>query len=136
MGQKVNPIGMRVGVNKEWESKWFADKKNFANFILEDNNIRDFIENNYKNCSISKACVSSVRLYRVHTQSVMPSLGFATATNAVAPTIHATADTRFSNKLVHMISPSLFGEVTYSCTSVFLKPSSIKGVKNATTDAA
>ena len=57
MGQKVNPIGMRVGVNRDWESKWFADKKNFANFILEDNNIREFIENNYKNCSISKTII-------------------------------------------------------------------------------
>ena len=57
MGQKVNPIGMRVGVNKDWESKWFADKKNFASYILEDNKIREFIENNYKNCSISKTII-------------------------------------------------------------------------------
>ena len=57
MGQKVNPIGMRVGVNKEWESKWFADKKNFAKNILEDNNIREEIEKNYKNCSISKILI-------------------------------------------------------------------------------
>ena len=51
MGQKVNPIGMRVGVNKDWESRWFADKKNFGKNILEDNNIREFIQKNYKNCS-------------------------------------------------------------------------------------
>ena len=57
MGQKVNPVGMRVGVNKEWESKWFADKKNFANYILEDNKIREVIENGYKNCSISKTII-------------------------------------------------------------------------------
>ena len=57
MGQKVNPIGMRVGINKDWESKWFADKKNFASYILEDNKIREFIENNYKNCSISKTII-------------------------------------------------------------------------------
>lgn len=57
MGQKVNPIGMRVGVNKEWESKWYADKKNFATFILEDNKIREEIEKNYKNCSISKIII-------------------------------------------------------------------------------
>ena len=57
MGQKVNPVGMRIGVNKEWESKWYADKKNFAAFILEDNKIREEIENNYKNCSISKIII-------------------------------------------------------------------------------
>ncbi len=57
MGQKVNPVGMRVGVNKDWESKWFADKKNFAKNILEDSKIRDEIEKNYKNCSISKTVI-------------------------------------------------------------------------------
>ncbi len=57
MGQKVNPVGMRVGVNKEWESKWYADKKDFASFILEDNKIRKEIEKNYKNCSISKIII-------------------------------------------------------------------------------
>lgn len=57
MGQKVNPVGMRVGVNREWESKWFADKKNFAKNILEDSKIREEIENNYKNCSISKVVI-------------------------------------------------------------------------------
>ena len=57
MGQKVNPVGIRIGVNKGWESKWFADKKNFAKFILEDNNIREYIKDNYKNCSISKVII-------------------------------------------------------------------------------
>ena len=57
MGQKVNPVGMRVGVNKEWESKWFADKKNFGAYILEDSKIREEIEKNYKNCSISKIII-------------------------------------------------------------------------------
>ena len=57
MGQKVNPVGMRIGVNKEWESKWFADKKNFGAYILEDNKLREEIEKNYKNCSISKIII-------------------------------------------------------------------------------
>ena len=57
MGQKVNPIGMRVGINKDWESKWFADKKNFAKNILEDSQIRELIEKNYKNCGISKIII-------------------------------------------------------------------------------
>ena len=57
MGQKVNPIGMRVGINKDWESKWFADKKNFADFILEDNKLREVIEKDYRNCSISKTII-------------------------------------------------------------------------------
>lgn len=54
MGQKVNPIGMRVGVNRDWEATWYANKKDFAKFLLEDSNIRKFIKKEYYNCAIAK----------------------------------------------------------------------------------
>ena len=57
MGQKVNPHGYRVGINKTWDSNWIADKKHIATYILEDNKIREFVENKYKNCSIAKVCI-------------------------------------------------------------------------------
>ena len=57
MGQKVNPHGFRVGINKTWDSNWIADKKHVAAYILEDNNIREFIDNKYKNCGISKVAI-------------------------------------------------------------------------------
>ena len=57
MGQKVNPHGLRVGINKSWDSNWIADKKHIAAYILEDNKIREFIENKYKNCSIAKVAI-------------------------------------------------------------------------------
>lgn len=44
MGQKVNPHGFRVGVNKNWNSKWFADKSNFADFLVEDNMVRNYVK--------------------------------------------------------------------------------------------
>ena len=44
MGQKVNPHGFRVGVNKNWNSKWFADKSNFADFLVEDNKARNYVK--------------------------------------------------------------------------------------------
>ena len=44
MGQKVNPHGLRVGVNKNWNSKWFADKSNFADFLVEDNKVRNYVK--------------------------------------------------------------------------------------------
>ena len=44
MGQKVNPHGFRVGVNKNWNSKWFADKSNFADFLVEDNKVRNYVK--------------------------------------------------------------------------------------------
>ena len=44
MGQKVNPKGYRVGVIKDWDSKWFADKKDFSNLLVEDYNIRKIVK--------------------------------------------------------------------------------------------
>lgn len=61
MGQKVSPNGMRVGVIKDWEAQWFADKKNFADYLIEDNKIREFIKKKYYECSISKITISRVR---------------------------------------------------------------------------
>ena len=52
MGQKVNPIGLRIGVNKGWESTWF-DEKNYANKLHEDIIIRNYINNKMNNASIS-----------------------------------------------------------------------------------
>ncbi len=54
MGQKVSPHGLRVGINKSWDSSWFAGKDNFAKFLKEDNVIRTFIKKKYYACAISK----------------------------------------------------------------------------------
>jgi small subunit ribosomal protein S3 len=53
MGQKVNPNGFRLGVNKAWKSQWFANKKDYAKFLLEDNNIRKYIKKKYYQSNIS-----------------------------------------------------------------------------------
>lgn len=44
MGQKVNPIGMRIGLNKNWNSRWYASDKEYSNFLVEDMNIRNYLE--------------------------------------------------------------------------------------------
>ena len=44
MGQKVNPHGLRVGIIKDWDTKWYANKKDFGDFLVEDNNIRKFVK--------------------------------------------------------------------------------------------
>ena len=44
MGQKVNPHGFRVGIIKDWDTKWYADKKNYSKYLVEDKKIRDFIK--------------------------------------------------------------------------------------------
>lgn len=53
MGQKVNPIGMRLGIVKTWESRWYADK-NYADFILEDYKIRRFIKKKLYHAGVSR----------------------------------------------------------------------------------
>lgn len=54
MGQKVHPHGLRVGIIKEWNSKWYADKKNFADYLIEDNKIRDFVKQKHYTAGVSK----------------------------------------------------------------------------------
>lgn len=57
MGQKVNPIGLRLKVNKTWDSQWFGNKKDIAKNILEDHKIRETLMKNYNQCSISKVLI-------------------------------------------------------------------------------
>lgn len=54
MGQKVNPHGMRVGIIKDWESKWYANKKDFADMLVEDNKLRKFVKNKLYTSGIAK----------------------------------------------------------------------------------
>lgn len=54
MGQKVNPIGFRIGINKDWESKWMASKKDFAKYLNNDIKIRKYLDKNLKDAGISK----------------------------------------------------------------------------------
>ncbi|WP_124726407.1 30S ribosomal protein S3 [Staphylospora marina] len=53
MGQKVNPVGLRIGIIRDWESKWYAEK-DYADLLHEDLKIRNFIRNRMKDASISK----------------------------------------------------------------------------------
>ena len=57
MGQKVNPHGLRVGIIKDWDSTWYADKKDYANFLVEDNKLRTYIKNKLANSSVSKMAI-------------------------------------------------------------------------------
>ena len=54
MGQKVNPTGFRVGIIKDWNSKWYADSKNFADYLVEDQKIRKFLKKKLYLAGISK----------------------------------------------------------------------------------
>ncbi len=57
MGQKVNPIGLRIGIIKDWEGKWFADKRNYAGLLHEDIRIRQYIKKRLFAAGISRIII-------------------------------------------------------------------------------
>ena len=54
MGQKVDPTGFRIGVIRDWSSKWYADSRNFADYLVEDQKIRKFLKKKLYLAGISK----------------------------------------------------------------------------------
>ena len=66
MGQKVNPVGFRTGIVRGWKSRWYASKKDFAELLVEDHKIRNFIKNHpskaqYRNAGIDRIEVERTR---------------------------------------------------------------------------
>jgi len=57
MGQKINPIGIRLKINRTWDSVWFAKKENYGTFLIQDFKIRKYINTNIKNSGISKILI-------------------------------------------------------------------------------
>ena len=57
MGQKVNPIGLRLGITRGWDSIWFAEKKEYGKLLIEDYKIREFIKKNIVNSGISQVII-------------------------------------------------------------------------------
>src|SRR5205814_3620501 len=57
MGQKTNPIGLRVAVNRDWRSKWFAAKKEFGKLLTEDRQIRDLLKKKLESASVPKILI-------------------------------------------------------------------------------
>ena len=57
MGQKVNPIGLRVGINRTWDSRWFADRDDYSGLLHEDLQIRNFLENKLANAGVSRVVI-------------------------------------------------------------------------------
>ena len=57
MGQKVNPIGLRLGITRTWDSIWYAKKKNYGKLLIEDYKIRDYIKKNIVNSGVSQVII-------------------------------------------------------------------------------
>lgn len=76
MGQKVSPHGLRVGVIKDWNSKWYGDKKNFTDFLAEDNQIREYVKKKLYVAGVSKVLIerSSETKLRVIVLTAKPGM--------------------------------------------------------------
>ena len=61
MGQKVNTIGLRVGVVRDWDAAWYADKTQVSSLLLEDLKVREYLEKVYKGAAVSRVIVERVR---------------------------------------------------------------------------
>jgi len=71
MGQKVNPVGLRIGVNKNWNSRWYANDQEFHVFLNEDVKIREFLEKKLKDALLSHVEIERVKTDKGYNVVVM-----------------------------------------------------------------
>ena len=75
MGHKVNPIGLRLGINRTWDSRWYADDKDYGKLLHEDIAIRDYVHKNHKQAGVSRVVIERPhRKCRVTIHTARPGL--------------------------------------------------------------
>src|SRR5438034_896656 len=84
MGQKVNPVGLRLGINRTWDSRWYAGKGEYGKLLHEDMQIREELMKDLKQAAVSKIVIERMEWYRggrvpLHTLRAAVDYGVATA---------------------------------------------------------
>ena len=75
MGQKTNPVGLRVAVNKDWRSKWYAGKKDFGKLLTEDRRIRDLLKGKLESASVPRILIErAANRCRITIQTARPGV--------------------------------------------------------------
>ena len=75
MGQKVHPNGLRVGVIRDWDSKWYADKKNYSDYLVEDYQIRKYVKQKLLASGISKIEIErTAKFVKINVYTAKPGL--------------------------------------------------------------
>ena len=75
MGQKVHPTGVRVGIIKDWNSKWYANSRNFADYLIEDQKIRKFLKKKLFLAGVSKIEIErTAKFVKVNIHAAKPGL--------------------------------------------------------------
>ena len=73
MGQKVNPIGIRLGITRDWTSRWYANTRNFPAYILQDWQVREFLKKKLAEASVSRIHIERAARKRQHHDQHGPS---------------------------------------------------------------
>lgn len=71
MGHKVNPVGFRIGVNRDWNSRWFANNQEYATFLLEDVKIRQYLIKHLKEALLSHVEIERIKTDKGHALTVL-----------------------------------------------------------------
>ena len=75
MGQKVHPTGVRVGIIKDWNAKWYADSKNFADYLVEDQKIRKFLKKKLYAAGISRIEIErTAKFVKINVYAAKPGI--------------------------------------------------------------
>jgi len=75
MGQKVNPHGLRIGIIKDWDTKWYANYKNFGEFLVEDNKIRKYVKNKLYVSGVSRIEIErAANKIKINVHSAKPGI--------------------------------------------------------------
>ncbi|OOB78033.1 MAG: 30S ribosomal protein S3 [Epulopiscium sp. Nele67-Bin001] len=109
MGQKVNPHGLRVGIIKDWDARWYADKKDFADFLVEDNKIRKYIKKKLYTAGIDKIEIERMTgRVRVHVSTAKPGIVIGkggTAIEALRQDVQKLTKSKVSINIVEIKRP-------------------------------
>ena len=120
MGQKVNPHGLRVGVIKDWDSKWYAEK-DFADNLVEDNKIRTYLKDKLYNSGVSKIEIerASDRL-KVIVHTAKPGIVIGKG-GAEIEKLKAEVSKLTNKKLIINVGSGITGTKEYSITIRYTK---------------
>lgn len=116
MGQKVNPHGLRVGVIKDWSAKWYADKSNFADFLVEDNTIRTYIKKKLYSAGIDKIDIERMsNRVRIHVYTSKPGIVIGkggSSIDALRKEVEKLTTSKVSINIVEVKRPETSAQLT------------------------
>jgi small subunit ribosomal protein S3 len=102
MGQKVSPHGLRVGIISDWDSKWYAGKKDFADYLIEDNKIRAFIKKKLYAAGISKTVIERAAMGQIKVTVLTDKPGIIIGRSGEGTQELKAALEKLTKKIVHV----------------------------------